>query len=44
MVPRLDFQVWKFSVCDMCEMARTSVQASCFSHAEKKRWLGDHYR
>ncbi|XP_039262209.2 AMP deaminase 3-like isoform X1 [Styela clava] len=37
-------QVWKLSVCDMCEIARNSVMMSGFSHKEKQRWLGESYR
>jgi len=37
-------EVWKLSVCDMCELARTSVLVSGFSHEEKQKWLGDSYR
>ncbi|XP_021362572.1 AMP deaminase 2-like isoform X5 [Mizuhopecten yessoensis] len=33
-------QVWKLSSCDMCEMAKNSVQMSGFGHDVKKHWLG----
>ncbi|XP_078490776.1 AMP deaminase 1-like [Ciona intestinalis] len=36
-------QVWKLSVCDMCELSRNSVQVSSFSHTEKQHWLGSTY-
>ncbi|CAH1263081.1 AMPD2 [Branchiostoma lanceolatum] len=37
-------QVWKFSTCDMCELARSSVLMSGFDHKAKQHWLGDNYR
>ena len=36
-------QVWKLSSCDLCEIARTSVLNSGFSHADKCHWVGDSY-
>ena len=36
-------QVWKLSSCDLCEIARTSVLNSGFSHADKQHWVGDTY-
>ncbi|KAK9750841.1 hypothetical protein RND81_02G225800 [Saponaria officinalis] len=36
-------QVWKFSACNLCEIARNSVYQSGFSHAAKLHWLGDKY-
>ncbi|KAK6963268.1 AMP deaminase 2, partial [Biomphalaria glabrata] len=36
-------QVWKFSTCDMCEIARNSVLQSGFPHEVKKHWLGPNY-
>ncbi|XP_033758870.1 AMP deaminase 2-like isoform X6 [Pecten maximus] len=36
-------QVWKLSSCDMCEMAKNSVQMSGFGHDVKKHWLGLNY-
>ncbi|XP_074309782.1 AMP deaminase-like isoform X2 [Silene latifolia] len=36
-------QVWKFSACDLCEIARNSVYQSGFTHAAKLHWLGDNY-
>jgi AMP deaminase len=36
-------QVWKFSHTDLCEIARTSVLNSGFSHADKCHWVGDTY-
>ncbi|KAH9514914.1 AMP deaminase 2 [Bulinus truncatus] len=36
-------QVWKFSTCDMCEIARNSVLQSGFLHEVKKHWLGPSY-
>ncbi|XP_069115029.1 AMP deaminase 2-like isoform X1 [Argopecten irradians] len=36
-------QVWKLSSCDMCEMAKNSVQMSGFRHDVKKHWLGLNY-
>ncbi|ESP03173.1 hypothetical protein LOTGIDRAFT_137775 [Lottia gigantea] len=36
-------QVWKFSSCDMCEIAMNSVLQSGFDHAVKQHWLGPNY-
>jgi len=36
-------QVWKLSSCDLCEVARTSVLLSGFSHADKIHWVSDGY-
>ncbi|KAI9111439.1 hypothetical protein K1719_017129 [Acacia pycnantha] len=36
-------KVWKFSACDLCEIARNSVYQSGFSHEAKAHWLGDKY-
>ncbi|BFZ25962.1 hypothetical protein BsWGS_29000 [Bradybaena similaris] len=36
-------QVWKFSTCDMCEIARNSVLMSGFPHEVKQHWLGPNY-
>eukprot|EP00249_Psilotum_nudum_P014552 c24883_g1_i1 orf=498-3221(+) len=36
-------QVWKFSACDLCEIARNSVYQSGFSHAHKLHWVGNKY-
>jgi AMP deaminase len=36
-------QVWKFSTCDMCELARNSVFMSGFPHKIKQHWLGPNY-
>ncbi|CAB3248657.1 unnamed protein product [Arctia plantaginis] len=36
-------QAWKFSSCDMCELAMNSVLMSGFSHEQKQRWLGPEY-
>ncbi|KAJ8316409.1 hypothetical protein KUTeg_006423, partial [Tegillarca granosa] len=36
-------QVWKLSTCDMCEIARNSVQQSGFEHETKQAWLGPKY-
>ncbi|BFZ14415.1 hypothetical protein BsWGS_17454 [Bradybaena similaris] len=37
-------QVWKFSTCDMCEIARNSVLQSGFVHQVKQHWLGPFYQ
>ncbi|XP_061100488.1 AMP deaminase 3 isoform X2 [Conger conger] len=37
-------QLWKFSTCDVCEIARNSVLQSGLSHQEKKHFLGHNYR
>uniref|UniRef100_A0A0B7AAT1 AMP deaminase n=1 Tax=Arion vulgaris TaxID=1028688 RepID=A0A0B7AAT1_9EUPU len=36
-------QVWKFSTCDMCEIARNSILQSSFPHEVKQHWLGPNY-
>ncbi|XP_034046757.1 AMP deaminase 3 [Thalassophryne amazonica] len=36
-------QLWKFSTCDVCEIARNSVLQSGLSHQEKKHFLGVNY-
>jgi AMP deaminase len=36
-------QVWKFSTCDQCEIARNSVLQSGFEHCVKLQWLGKNY-
>ncbi|XP_041439800.1 AMP deaminase 2 isoform X1 [Xenopus laevis] len=36
-------QVWKWSTCDMCELARNSVLMSGFPHKVKSYWLGPNY-
>lgn len=36
-------QVYKFSSCDMCELARNSVIMSGFPHRVKKAWIGNNY-
>uniref|UniRef100_A0A4W3KH46 AMP deaminase n=1 Tax=Callorhinchus milii TaxID=7868 RepID=A0A4W3KH46_CALMI len=36
-------QVWKFSTCDLCEIARNSVLQSGLSHMEKQHFLGTNY-
>jgi len=36
-------QVWKFSSCDLCEIARNSVLHSGFDHVVKQQWLGPNY-
>ncbi|KAG6442039.1 hypothetical protein O3G_MSEX002162 [Manduca sexta] len=36
-------QAWKFSSCDMCELARNSVIMSGFPHEMKQYWLGPEY-
>jgi AMP deaminase len=36
-------QIWKFSSCDTCELARNSVIMSGFSHNVKQHWLGPNY-
>ncbi|OWR46546.1 AMP deaminase 2 [Danaus plexippus plexippus] len=33
-------QAWKFSSCDMCELARNSVLMSGFPREMKQRWVG----
>ncbi|NXE38325.1 AMPD1 deaminase, partial [Ptilorrhoa leucosticta] len=37
-------QVFKFSTCDMCEIARNSVLQCGLSHEEKVKFLGENYR
>uniref|UniRef100_A0A1A9WNW9 AMP deaminase n=1 Tax=Glossina brevipalpis TaxID=37001 RepID=A0A1A9WNW9_9MUSC len=37
-------QVWKFSSCDMCELARNSVLMCGFPHEIKTEWLGPNYQ
>ncbi|XP_024528681.1 AMP deaminase [Selaginella moellendorffii] len=34
-------QVWKLSSCDICEIARNSVNQSGFDHGVKCHWLGN---
>uniref|UniRef100_A0A7N5ZXI6 AMP deaminase n=1 Tax=Anabas testudineus TaxID=64144 RepID=A0A7N5ZXI6_ANATE len=36
-------QLWKFSTCDVCEVARNSVLQSGLSHQDKKHFLGVNY-
>ena len=36
-------QVWKLSSCDMCELARNSVEQSGFSGDTKNCWLGPNH-
>ncbi|XP_006780231.1 AMP deaminase 3 [Neolamprologus brichardi] len=36
-------QLWKFSTCDVCEIARNSVLQSGFSHQDKMHFLGENY-
>jgi len=36
-------QVWKLSSCDMCELARNSVEQSGFSAETKNCWLGPNH-
>ncbi|XP_041373098.1 AMP deaminase 2-like isoform X2 [Gigantopelta aegis] len=36
-------QVWKFSTCDMCEIAHNSVLQSGFPHQMKQHWLGPNW-
>lgn len=36
-------QLWKLSTCDVCEIARNSVQQSGLSHQDKRRFLGVNY-
>ncbi|XP_049878137.1 AMP deaminase 2-like isoform X2 [Pectinophora gossypiella] len=36
-------QAWKFSSCDMCELARNSVLMSGFPHEMKQYWLGHNF-
>uniref|UniRef100_A0A8D0HDP0 AMP deaminase n=1 Tax=Sphenodon punctatus TaxID=8508 RepID=A0A8D0HDP0_SPHPU len=36
-------QVWKLSTCDLCEIARNSVQQSGLSDKEKQKFLGVNY-
>merc|ERR1719167_2097370 len=36
-------QVWKLSSCDMCELARNSVEQSGFSSETKNCWLGPNH-
>ncbi|KAK5582376.1 hypothetical protein RB653_003959 [Dictyostelium firmibasis] len=36
-------QVWRLSVCDICEIARNSVLQSGFEHNVKSHWLGPDY-
>uniref|UniRef100_A0A1A9VGA8 AMP deaminase n=1 Tax=Glossina austeni TaxID=7395 RepID=A0A1A9VGA8_GLOAU len=37
-------QVWKFSSCDMCELARNSALMCGFPHELKIEWLGPNYQ
>eukprot|EP01117_Protostelium_nocturnum_P017681 TRINITY_DN7238_c0_g1_i1.p1 TRINITY_DN7238_c0_g1~~TRINITY_DN7238_c0_g1_i1.p1 ORF type:complete len:1372 (+),score=486.98 TRINITY_DN7238_c0_g1_i1:123-4238(+) len=34
---------WKFSDCDLAEIARNSVLQSGFSHLQKQNWIGPNY-
>lgn len=36
---KINYQVWKLSSCDLCEIARNSVYQSGFTHAAKVRIL-----
>ena len=36
-------QMWKFSACDLCEVARNSVLQSGYEHQLKMRWVGERY-
>ncbi|XP_057189109.1 AMP deaminase 3 isoform X3 [Triplophysa rosa] len=36
-------QLWKFSTCDVCEIARNSVLQSGLSHEDKKHFIGANY-
>ena len=36
-------KVWKLSSCDMCELARNSVEQSGFSAETKNCWLGPNH-
>lgn len=36
-------QLWKFSTCDQCEIARNSVLQSGLSHMEKQKFVGTSY-
>ncbi|XP_010743114.1 AMP deaminase 3 isoform X2 [Larimichthys crocea] len=36
-------QLWKLSTCDVCELARNSVQQSGLSHQDKMHFLGVNY-
>ena len=36
-------QVWKLSSCDMCELARNSVEQSGFSRDTKNCWVGPNH-
>jgi AMP deaminase len=36
-------QVWKLSSCDMCELARNSVQQGGYQDATKSHWLGPNW-
>ena len=37
-------QVWKLSACDMCELARNSVEHSGFSKETKNYWQGPNHK
>lgn len=36
-------QVWKFTPCDLCEIARNSVLQSGWEDSKKSHWLGHNY-
>ena len=36
-------QMWKFSIVDLSELSRNSVLNSGCSHAQRQRFLGEHY-
>ena len=38
------WQGWKLSSCDMCEIARNSVDQSGFSRETKNCWLGPNHQ
>lgn len=37
-------QIWKLSACDLCELAKNSVQQSGFTHQVKQHWCGPQYQ